>query len=241
MDDFDKTIAPRREHISSGADDVTMPGKRDRKPDGRFSVGDLIMNRYKVLAELGQGGMGVVYKCFDETAGIEIALKALPPELSHNTLEMEDIKDNFQLVHNLHHPNIASSNNLERDNSNGNYYLIMECCEGEDLRRWLKRKRKECELKLEEVLPIIEQVASALDYATDAALRKALKETGENQIIFIVSQRAASIMHADKIIVLDEGEMVGIGTHKELLDNCRIYREIYDSQFSDIQGGGENE
>lgn len=78
---------------------------------------------------------------------------------------------------------------------------------------------------------VLDDSASALDYATDAALRKALKETGENQIIFIVSQRAASIMHADKIIVLDEGEMVGIGTHKELLDNCRIYREIYDSQF----------
>ena len=97
MEDFDKTIPPRRS-AGDGMDDVTMPGKRDRKPDGRFSVGDLIMNRYKVLAELGQGGMGVVYKCFDETAGIEVALKALPPELSHNTLEMEDIKDNFQLV-----------------------------------------------------------------------------------------------------------------------------------------------
>jgi len=165
MEDIDKTIPPQRENVFPAADDVTMPGKRDRKPDGRFAVGDLIMNRYKVLAELGQGGMGVVYKCFDETAGIEVALKALPPELSHNTIEMEDIKDNFQLVHNLHHPNIASSNNLERDNSNGNYYLIMECCEGEDLRRWLKRKRKEADLTLESILPIIQQVADALDYA----------------------------------------------------------------------------
>ena len=97
MDDMDKTIPPKRTNVPTG-DDATMPGRRDRKPDGRFSVGDLIMSRYKVLAELGQGGMGVVYKCFDETAGIEVALKALPPELSHNTLEMEDIKDNFQLV-----------------------------------------------------------------------------------------------------------------------------------------------
>ena len=165
MDDLDKTMAPRREHTNSGADDVTMPGKRDRKPDGRFAVGDLIVNRYKVLAELGQGGMGVVYKCFDETAGIAVALKALPPELSHNTLEMEDIKDNFQLVAKLVHQNIAISKNLEKDNANGNYYLIMECVEGEDLRRWLKRKRKDGELKLEDVLPIIQQVASALDYA----------------------------------------------------------------------------
>ncbi|MBQ4329581.1 MAG: protein kinase, partial [Lentisphaeria bacterium] len=165
MDDMDLTIPPRREHASSGADDVTMPGKRDRKPDGRFTVGDLIMKRYKVLAELGQGGMGVVYKCFDETAGIEVALKALPPELSHNTLEMEDIKDNFQLVAKLVHQNIAICKNLEKDNSNGNYYLIMECCEGEDLRRWIRRKRKEGELTLDDILPIVKQVADALDYA----------------------------------------------------------------------------
>ena len=165
MEDLDKTIAPRREHVSSGADDVTMPGKRNRKPDGRFTVGDLIMDRYKILAELGQGGMGVVYKCFDETAGIEVALKALPPELSHNTLEMEDIRDNFQLVAKLVHQNIAITKNLERDNLNGNYYLIMECCEGEDLRRWIKRKRRESDLKFEDVLPIIQQVAAALDYA----------------------------------------------------------------------------
>lgn len=78
---------------------------------------------------------------------------------------------------------------------------------------------------------VLDDSASALDYATDAALRKALKETGENQITFIVSQRAASIMHADKILVLDEGKMVGIGTHNELLKDCQVYQEIYASQF----------
>ena len=161
MDDFDKTLPRNDEQMYS----KTMPGKRDRELNGRFEIGDLIMKRYKVLSELGQGGMGVVYKCFDETAGIEVALKALPPELSHNTVEMEDIKDNFQLVHNLHHPNIASSNQLERDDINGNYYLIMENCEGEDLRRWIKRKRKEGPLPQEEILSIIKQVACALDYA----------------------------------------------------------------------------
>ncbi len=163
--DSARAVPPGRIPNASVDTDVTMPGKRDRKPDGRFDIGDLVMKRYKVLAELGQGGMGVVYKCFDETAGIEVALKALPPELSHNTLEMEDIKDNFQIVHDLHHPNIASSNTLEKDNSNGNYYLIMECCEGEDLRRWLKRKRKEGKITLDDILPIVKQVADALDYA----------------------------------------------------------------------------
>ena len=165
MDDIDKTMAPHREHISSGADEVTMPGKRDRKPDGRFAVGDLIMNRYKVLAELGQGGMGVVYKCFDETAGIEIALKALPPELSHDQWEMEDVKENFQIVHKLHNPNIAAYNNLEKDNSNGNYYLIMEYAAGLDLRQWIRRNRVDGQISLEKVLPIIQQIGDALDYA----------------------------------------------------------------------------
>ena len=85
-------------------------------------------------------------------------------------------------------------------------------------------------VKQPEIL-ILDDSASALDYATDAALRKELKETGENQITFIVSQRAASIMHADKILVLDEGEMVGSGTHNELLETCEVYQEIYASQF----------
>ena len=165
MDDLDKTIPPQRAGANMPDMEKTMPGHHDRKTDGRFAVGDLIMGRYKVLAELGQGGMGVVYKCFDETAGIEVALKALPPELSHNSLEMDDIKENFQLVHNLHHPNIASSNNLERNPENGNYYLIMECCEGEDLRRWIRKKHKERSMTWEEFLGIIKQVADALDYA----------------------------------------------------------------------------
>ena len=163
--DIDKTIPPRQHGEGASDIDATIPGKRDRKLDGRFEVGDLILGRYKVLSELGQGGMGVVYECFDEIAGIKVALKALPPELSHNTQEMDDIKENFQLVHNLRHPNIAGYNTLERDQSNGNYYLIMEFVEGEDLRRWMRRKGKEGFLTVEIILPVIRQVAAALDYA----------------------------------------------------------------------------
>ena len=78
---------------------------------------------------------------------------------------------------------------------------------------------------------ILDDSASALDFATDAALRKAIKNVDFNPTVFIVSQRAASIMHADKIIVLDDGEAVGMGTHEELLATCDVYKEIYNSQF----------
>ena len=78
---------------------------------------------------------------------------------------------------------------------------------------------------------ILDDSASALDYATDAALRRSLREMGGDTTTFVVSQRAASVMHADKILVLDDGECVGLGTHDELLDSCSVYREIYDSQF----------
>ena len=78
---------------------------------------------------------------------------------------------------------------------------------------------------------ILDDSASALDYATDARLRTALKKVEGGTTTFIVSQRASSIRHADKIIVLDDGEMAGIGTHDQLLDNCDVYREIYFSQY----------
>lgn len=78
---------------------------------------------------------------------------------------------------------------------------------------------------------ILDDSASALDYATDAALRKAIKELEGEMTVFIVSQRASSIRYADQIIVLDDGCMVGIGTHEELLQSCEVYQEIYYSQF----------
>lgn len=78
---------------------------------------------------------------------------------------------------------------------------------------------------------ILDDSASALDFATDARLRAALRQMQGDKTIFIVSQRTSSIQFADKIIVLDDGNIVGIGTHNELLINCDIYREIYESQF----------
>ena len=78
---------------------------------------------------------------------------------------------------------------------------------------------------------ILDDSASALDYATDAKLRTAIRGLEGGTTTFIVSQRASSIRHADKIVVLDDGEMAGIGTHDELLENCEVYREIYFSQY----------
>ena len=78
---------------------------------------------------------------------------------------------------------------------------------------------------------ILDDSASALDFATDASLRSAIRNMAGERTVFIVSQRASSIMHADKIIVLDDGDAVGIGTHEELLESCPVYQEIYYSQF----------
>lgn len=78
---------------------------------------------------------------------------------------------------------------------------------------------------------ILDDSASALDFATDARLRAALRNLQEDKTIFIVSQRTSSIQFADQILVMDDGRMVGLGTHQELLEHCEIYREIYDSQF----------
>lgn len=78
---------------------------------------------------------------------------------------------------------------------------------------------------------ILDDSASALDYATDAALRRAIAELPKDMTVFIVSQRAGSIMNADKILVLDDGRLVGCGSHAELMEDCEIYREIYESQF----------
>lgn len=78
---------------------------------------------------------------------------------------------------------------------------------------------------------ILDDSSSALDYATDAKLRKSISENNNQQAVIIISQRTASIQHCTKILVLDKGELVGIGTHDELLNNCEVYQEIYYSQF----------
>ena len=84
---------------------------------------------------------------------------------------------------------------------------------------------------------ILDDSASALDYATDAKLRAAIRTLEDKTTTFIVSQRASTIRHADKIIVLDDGEIAGMGTHDELLKDCTVYQEIYYSQYPEQRGG----
>lgn len=91
-------------------------------------------------------------------------------------------------------------------------------------------------VKKPEIL-ILDDSAFALDFATDAALRKAIREMEGETTVFIVSQRAASIQHADRIVVLDDGKIVGLGTSEELLESCEVYQEIYNSQFKKQEGG----
>lgn len=89
---------------------------------------------------------------------------------------------------------------------------------------------------------ILDDSASALDFATDARLRKAIAGLPGDMTVFIVSQRTSSIQHADKILVLDDGVLAGVGTHEELLETCSIYREIYEFQFPEEKrkaAGGE--
>jgi ABC-type multidrug transport system fused ATPase/permease subunit len=77
----------------------------------------------------------------------------------------------------------------------------------------------------------LDDSSSALDFATDAALRKAIRALPDHPTVFLVAQRTSAVRNADQIVVLDEGRVVGLGTHEQLLDTCPVYREIHESQF----------
>jgi formylglycine-generating enzyme required for sulfatase activity len=108
--------------------------------------------------------MGVVYGCLDKVGGVRVAVKALPPELSHNSVEMEEVRENFRLVSGLRHSNIAGVRTLEKD-GRGECFLVMDIAEGESLRKWLREKWKAGGVSLGEAVGVLRQVAAALDYA----------------------------------------------------------------------------
>ena len=157
------SIIPTEDH--SHDDDNHFRPASATPPARRFKTGDVILKRYEVQSEIGQGGMGVVYRCRDTVGNVDVAVKGLPPEVSHNPSAMEEVRDNYTLVTKLSHPNIAACKTLERDESTGDYYLVMEYVEGENLRQWMRRMRREKKMTLDVALPILRQVAEALDAA----------------------------------------------------------------------------
>ncbi len=141
--------------------DVTIRPKAERGT-GAFAPGDVMVGRYVVEKVLGEGGMGIVYQCLDRVGGVAVAVKCLPPEVSRNADEMEDIRANYRLVADLHHPNIAGARTLELDETTGDYYLVMDLARGVSLKRWA---RGNPQATTEAKLAILRQVAAALDYA----------------------------------------------------------------------------
>lgn len=166
--DVDVTLPPgvqkRRPNTQIHNSDLDPTLPPDSKPGkGHLRPGDVILDRYVVHGELGQGGMGVVYHCFDKTGGVDVAVKCLPPEVSHDRDSMEDIRENFQLVSALRHQAIVGIRTLEADKATGDYYLVMDLAQGMSLHRWLKRRRG-AEF-LNKKLSVLSEIAAALDYA----------------------------------------------------------------------------
>ena len=151
---------------SIGSQNVTRLEEDDQR-NVRLKPGDSILGRYTVKEELGQGGMGIVYRCHDTIGKVDVAIKGLPPEVSHSDSEMEGILENYQLVRVLRHPNIAGVTSLEQDTATRDYYLVMDIAAGESLEQWRRRNR---DAGMTAKLAILRQVAEALDYAHGAGV-----------------------------------------------------------------------
>ena len=150
------------EHDYSIGDGPTIRPAPTPSGGRRIVAGDTILGRYTVMRELGEGGMGVVYQCLDTVGGVEVAVKGLPPEVSRNEDEMDDIRANYQIVRKLRHPNIAGAKTLEKDPATGDYYLVMDLASGVSFKRWMKRNPQ---ATTGTKLSLLRQVAAALDYA----------------------------------------------------------------------------
>ena len=120
-----------------------------------WKQGDVIMERYEVLNELGKGGMGVVYRCLDKKDHTKVALKRLPRELTQNQQEMRELRENFRNIARIVHKNIAVCRSLDKDSTTGNVYLVTECVNGVSLTQWMDQKRKEGMMTLETALLLL--------------------------------------------------------------------------------------
>ena len=205
-----ESSVPEPEHPS---DFITRVGARGHKPNGAFLKGKVLLGRYEILGELGSGGMGAVYKCHDKTEEVDVALKAIPPELARRVDEMKYVRDNFKLVKKLVHENIAVHNVLQKDTETGEYYLVMEYVDGVDLREWLRQKRKNGgTVSLEDAVRILAQTAKAIDFAH-----------GEKVIHRDIKPENIMVSRNGKVKVLDFG--IAAQIHTSMTRVSQEYRE----------------
>ena len=166
---LDQTIPGKRAMMqtdNSGESDLdkTVANFRERKIRGNFQPGDTVLGRYRLTETLGSGAMGIVYKCVDSVSNEIYAIKMVPPELARDEEAMASIRENFRLIHNLKHPNIAGVDFLDCDEY-GSYFLIMEFAPGISFAKWLRQKRESGNVDFSECMDILQQIASALDFA----------------------------------------------------------------------------
>jgi serine/threonine protein kinase len=151
-----------------------------------YRADDVLLGRYRVLKELGRGGMGIVYLCHDRVTHTEVAVKRVPAALEKDPETMEQIRENFRLVEKLRHPHIAGLKNLEEDPQTGAYLLVMEYVAGQNLRQF--RLQRGGRLSWPEILSLVRPVAEALDYAhSEKIIHRDIKPenilvTGEGRI-----------------------------------------------------------
>ena len=158
--DFDTTLVSRPVDQKPVGEDTPRIEAAAESKTPSFETGDCLLGRYIVLDKLGQGMMGVVYHCRDKIGGVDVAVKGLPPGVSHDPAEMAAIQRNFRLVAGLRHENIACLRTLERS---GEYFLVMDFAKGMSLGRWMRKyARTEHRQKR---LAVLEGIASALDHA----------------------------------------------------------------------------
>ncbi|MBQ9772353.1 MAG: SUMF1/EgtB/PvdO family nonheme iron enzyme, partial [Lentisphaeria bacterium] len=129
-----------------------------------LAAGEILCGTYEVRQKLGQGGMGIVYKCFDTSGKIDVALKTLSPALAFDNEAMNATIKNFQIVHQLHHENIAAYNTLAYDEKRNQRYLVMEYVDGKNIKTFLEEKKNEGSF-WHFLSRLIRQAAVALDYA----------------------------------------------------------------------------
>jgi hypothetical protein len=174
QDNTDHSMGDLPTQKGAGRSDISMGEQPTRRPDAGSSAGHV--DRYALIEKMGQGGFGAVYRAHDEEAGVEVALKALPPQISHSPEELDGVRRNFALVSKLVHSHIANVRHLHRVEQAdpearaamgvepGDYLVVMECVQGSTLSSW-RHIFPDGNVPVSQALEVCRQVAAALDFA----------------------------------------------------------------------------